>query len=90
MNKTINNKEVDRKSNVQFLHTANSDSMNKIIQGDCLEKLKDIPDNYIDAIVTDPPYGIGFMGKKWDSTGIAYNVELWKECLRILKPGGHI
>ncbi len=90
MNKTINNKEVDRKSNVQFLHTANSDSMNKIIQGDCLEKLKDIPDNYIDAIVTDPPYEIGFMGKKWDSTGIAYNVELWKECLRILKPGGHI
>jgi len=90
MNKTIDNKEVDRKSNVQFLHTANSDSMNKIIQGDCLEKLKDIPDNYIDAIVTDPPYEIGFMGKKWDSTGIAYNVELWKECLRILKPGGHI
>ena len=44
----------------------------------------------IDSIVTDPPYELGFMGKKWDSTGIAYNVELWKECLRVLKPGGHL
>ena len=57
---------------------------------DCLEGLKLLDDNSIDSIVTDPPYELGFMGKKWDSTGIAYNVELWKECLRVLKPGGHL
>jgi len=57
---------------------------------DCLEGLKLLDDNSVDSIVTDPPYELGFMGKKWDSTGIAYNVELWKECLRVLKPGGHL
>jgi len=62
----------------------------KIIQGDCLEVLKQLEDNSIDAIITDPPYELGFMGKKWDNTGIAYNVDLWKECLRVLKPGGHL
>lgn len=40
--------------------------------------------------MTDPPYEIGFMSKKWDSTGIAYNINLWNECLRVLKPGGHL
>src|SRR5690606_10226584 len=57
---------------------------------DCLEGLKLLDDNSVDSIVTDPPYELGFMGEKWDSTGIAYNVELWKECLRVLKPGGHL
>jgi len=64
--------------------------LNKIICGDCLEVMKDMPDNSIDAVVTDPPYELGFMGKKWDSTGIAYNVELWQEVLRVLKPGGYL
>ena len=64
--------------------------MNKIIQGDCVEELKGLEDNSIDSIITDPPYELGFMGKSWDSTGIANNVELWKECLRVLKPGGHL
>lgn len=63
---------------------------NKVLIGDSLVVLKDIPDNSIDSVVTDPPYEIGFMGKSWDSTGIANNVELWKECLRVLKPGGHL
>ena len=62
--------------------------MNKIIHGDCLEKLKELEDNSIDGIVTDPPYELGFMGKSWDSTGIANNVDTWKECLLVLKPGG--
>jgi site-specific DNA-methyltransferase (adenine-specific) len=56
--------------------------------GDCLEVLKNIPDNSVDSIVTDPPYGLSFMNKKWD-----YDVpstEIWKECLRVLKPGGHL
>lgn len=62
--------------------------MSKIIQGDCLEKLKELADNSVDAVVTDPPYGLSFMGKKWD-----YDVpsqEIWQECLRVLKPGGYL
>lgn len=64
--------------------------MNKVLHGDCLDKLKELEDNSVDSIVTDPPYELGFMGKSWDSTGIANNVEMWKECLRVLKPGGHL
>lgn len=58
--------------------------------GNCKELIKQLADNTIDAIVTDPPYELGFMGKKWDATGIAYDAELWTECLRVLKPGGHL
>ena len=66
--------------------------MNKVelIQGDCIDKLKELKDNSIDSVVTDPPYEIGFMGKGWDDSGIANNPELWKEVLRVLKPGGHL
>ena len=60
---------------------------NQIIEGDSLEVLKTIESNSIDAIVTDPPYGISFMGKGWDYD--VPQVELWKEVLRVLKPGGH-
>jgi DNA modification methylase len=59
-----------------------------IIHGDSLDKLKELEDNSIDSIVTDPPYGLSFMGKKWD-----YDVpsqEIWEECLRVLKPGGYL
>jgi site-specific DNA-methyltransferase (adenine-specific) len=52
--------------------------------------MKAMPDNFIDAIVTDPPYELGFMGKSWDSSGVAFNVEVWQEALRVLKPGGHL
>jgi site-specific DNA-methyltransferase (adenine-specific) len=62
----------------------------KIHHGSNLDILPTLPDNSVDSIVTDPPYELGFMGKAWDSTGIAYNVEMWKECLRVLKPGGHL
>lgn len=58
--------------------------------GSNLDILPTLPDNSVDSIVTDPPYELGFMGKKWDNSGIAYSVELWKECLRVLKPGGHL
>lgn len=64
--------------------------MNKILQGDCLIKLKELEDNSVDSIVTDPPYELGFMGKSWDNTGIANNKDMWGECLRVLKPGGHL
>src|SRR5574344_1840514 len=62
----------------------------KLVFGDCIEKLKELDDCFVEAIITDPPYELGFMNKKWDNTGIAYNVDLWKECLRVLKPGGHL
>jgi DNA modification methylase len=58
--------------------------------GNNLDILPTLPDNSVDSIVTDPPYELGFMGKKWDNSGIAYSVELWTECLRVLKPGGHL
>lgn len=83
-----------------------------LLQGDALERLKELPDNSIDSIVTDPPYGLskqpdmlevlqhwlagddykhngkGFMGKAWDS--FVPGPSIWKECLRVLKPGGHM
>lgn len=62
----------------------------EIRQGDCLEVLKGYPDDHFDSVITDPPYELGFMGKKWDSTGIAYRVDLWQQVLRVLKPGGHL
>lgn len=52
--------------------------------------LKHLPSNSVHAVVCDPPYELGFMGKSWDSAGIAYNVDMWKEVLRVLKPGGHL
>lgn len=70
--------------------TQEQNNINKVIREDCLEVLKTLPQNSVDSIVTDPPYELGFMGKSWDKTGIANNVELWKECLRVLKPGGHL
>jgi DNA modification methylase len=58
--------------------------------GDSLHILPTLPDASIDAVITDPPYELGFMGKSWDATGIAYNTELWQHCWRVLKPGGHL
>jgi len=72
----------------------------KLLLGDCLDKLKELEDNSIDSIVTDPPYGLsaapnsgksskgGFMGKQWDYD--VPSVDIWKECLRVLKPGGYL
>ena len=59
----------------------------KLLQGDCLEQMKTLPDNSVDAIVSDPPYGISFMAKKWDYD--VPKVEVWQEAMRVLKPGGH-
>jgi len=59
-----------------------------LMLGDCLERLKELPDNSVDSVVTDPPYGLSFMGKKWDYD--VPSVEVWVECLRVLKPGGHL
>jgi DNA modification methylase len=54
----------------------------RLLNGDCLDKLKELDNNSIDSIVTDPPYGLSFMGKKWDYD--VPSVEIWQECLRVL------
>lgn len=70
----------------------------RILVGDCRVMLSTLPDASVDSIVTDPPYELtsgknskgGFMGKAWDASGVAYDTNLWAECLRVLKPGGHL
>lgn len=62
----------------------------RVFLGDCRDVLKSLPDNSVDSVVTDPPYELNFMQRKWDNTGIAYDVTVWQECLRVLKPGGHV
>lgn len=59
-----------------------------VLQGNNIDVLKQYPDNHFDSIVTDPPYGIDFLGKAWDANTGA--LETYQECLRVLKPGGHI
>ena len=59
-----------------------------VLQGNNIDVLKTYPDNHFDSIVTDPPYGIDFLGKAWDANTGA--LETYQECLRVLKPGGHI
>ena len=56
--------------------------------GDCLDVLRTMPDCTVDSVVTDPPYGLSFMGKRWDYD--VPSVDVWTECLRVLKPGGHL
>ena len=58
--------------------------------GDCVEVLGALPDDCVDAIVTDPPYGLGFMGKAWDKVGPEFHAAWSAEALRVLKPGGHL
>jgi len=62
--------------------------MIELLHGDCLERLKELPDCSVDACVTDPPYGLSFMGKAWDYD--VPQVDVWREVLRVLKPGGHL
>ena len=62
-----------------------------LLLGDCRDSMAFcLGENEVDAIVTDPPYELAFMGKKWDGTGVAFDVETWRQCLRVLKPGGHL
>jgi site-specific DNA-methyltransferase (adenine-specific) len=52
--------------------------------------MAEMPDNSVDAVVCDPPYELGFMAKAWDASGISYDVEVWRQAFRVLKPGGHL
>jgi hypothetical protein len=63
-------------------------AVNRIYNMDCLEGMRQMDDGSVDCCVTDPPYGIGFMGMKWDYA--IPSVEIWKEVLRVLKPGAHL
>lgn len=61
-----------------------------LINNDCLLVLDELEENSVDAIVTDPPYELNFMGKGWDNAGVSFNKETWAKCLRVLKPGGYL
>ena len=66
-----------------------------VYQGDCIEVMRQMPENSVDAIVTDPPYGLEFMGRDWDGFGTPLGFQIWteawaREALRIIKPGGHL
>ena len=67
------------------IHTINRVTIH---EGDCLQSLRAMPGESVHCVVTDPPYGLSFMGKKWDYDVPA--VEVWQECWRVLKPGGHL
>jgi len=60
---------------------------NKVLQGDCIEVMKTMPENSVDTIICDPPYELNFMGKGWDNQGVAFEKKTWEEVLRVAKPG---
>ena len=70
------------------LYSENKDY--KLYYGDMLDMLQVIPEKSITSIITDPPYELGFMNRDWDKSGIAFNIDAWKTCLKVLKPGGHL
>jgi len=59
-----------------------------LFQGDCIEVMRGLPDNSVDSVCTDPPYGLKFMGHRWDCD--VPSVDVWREVFRVLKPGGHL
>lgn len=61
-----------------------------LYHGDCLDVLAELPDASVDSVVTDPPYGLDFMGKNWDTGAVAFDTAIWGHALRVLKPGGHL
>ena len=66
------------------------DDLVTLWHGDCRNVMAQLPGNSVDAIVTDPPYELGFMGRRWDASGIAYDQDVWDQAHRVLKPGGHL
>jgi DNA modification methylase len=62
----------------------------QVIHGDMRLVLREMEPESVDAVVCDPPYELGFMGKSWDKAGVAFDPATWAECLRVLKPGAHL
>ena len=77
-------------SEEQRIHIFSEGQSFKLYEGSMLDMFDVIEPNSIDAIVTDPPYELGFMSKSWDSSGIAFQKETWEKCLKVLKPGGYL
>lgn len=76
---------------MQTLTPANAGTTSwTITRGDCLRRLRALGDESVHSVITDPPYELNYHGHAWDRSGIAYSVDLWRECLRVLKPGGHL
>jgi hypothetical protein len=63
---------------------------NQIYNADCVAFMATMPENSVDAICTDPPYELNFMGSNWDNAGVSFDPKTWLACLRVLKPGGHM
>jgi len=74
----------------EYTHAKKQIIMKKyqLFNGNNIDKLRELEDNSVDSVVTDPPYGLSFMGKKWDYD--VPSIELWQEVYRVLKPGGHV
>lgn len=66
------------------------DFLGKVIIGDCVEAIREMPEASVDAVVCDPPYNISFMNRMWDATGVAFRIETWREAFRVMKPGAHL
>jgi len=62
----------------------------RLLHGDCVKVMRELPAESVDAVVCDPPYEIAFMGRTWDSAGVAYDPETWAAALHVLKPGAHL
>ena len=73
-----------------MLNLYSSNSNYALYQGNMLNMLDVIAPNSIDSIVTDPPYELNFMNKGWDNSGIAFQVNTWRKCYSVLKPGGYL
>ncbi len=67
-----------------------TDEQVTLFLGDCLDVMATLDAASVDAVITDPPYELAFMGRAWDASGVAFQPETWRHCLRILKPGGHL
>ncbi len=65
----------------------NEIKLNRVLHGKNQDVMKDFSTNFFDSIITDPPYELGFMSKAWDASGVAYSISMWKEVLRVAKPG---
>jgi len=85
--RTQHKSNCDGNASMKTFHPAPNAS---VIHGDAVEALPLLANDRFDAVVTDPPYEIGYMAKAWDGHGVSYRAAFWRDVLRVLKPGGHL